>query len=164
MLVRLFLIATVFVCVIGGAAIGQCKDSLYACGDPVLVDLGDGILLNFCVTTSIIVQDDLYALIDFASDGVVDYLIDQMGDTTSVDIVVCGSGDEVSLGVISFLSLWSYYQMPYYSVFGIDFDSYLEGCPYPIDLLRYVRNDPSLFAEKLRRYFSESKPKLRSWY
>lgn len=82
-------------------------------------------------------------------------------DTTATAAVACpGSVDRHNLvaGDVAFSLLQEVRHIPLFEVYGIQWDAYDYGCPYPSGLLRYVAENRATIWLKTAKYLTVTAP------
>lgn len=77
-----------------------------------------------------------------------DYLMEQLSSPEPTPCLGCDN-QSLSLGVLTFLYCNTYEHFPFYTMFGMQFDVWEEGCPYPVGLLDYLENNRNTLKESV---------------
>ena len=79
-------------------------------------------------------------------------LIKLLTDTTKTMAYGCPSVSRLTKGQMAFIVLDEINSFPYFKIFKIQFDVFMEGCQYPIDLLDFVARESKFVQTELRNF------------
>ncbi|MBI3134971.1 MAG: hypothetical protein HYZ14_09900 [Bacteroidetes bacterium] len=81
-------------------------------------------------------------------------LIALITDTTQTLAYGCPTIRFLRKGQLAFLILDELNSIPYFEVFGVQFDVFIEGCEYPFDLIEYLLKEREMVQAKVNAYLS----------
>ncbi|RTQ48850.1 hypothetical protein EJV47_14725 [Hymenobacter gummosus] len=125
----------------------------------VLVRLADGITLHWNNRRSGFVDDKLLRAAKANFPANQHRLVALILDTTATAAVACaGSRDSHSLatGDVAFLLVLRVKRLPWYEVYGIQWDSFDYDCPYAEGMLSYVAANRATVWQKTANYLAST--------
>lgn len=118
----------------------------------VIVRFNSRIEMDWDNVRSSFVENEKYYAIkkqfqEFQSD-----LIQIINDTSLTVASSCSGSRNLSIGELSFLLIDQIMKIPYFDVFGVQFDVYRFGCQTPVGLLDYVSKNRKLVSDRLTQF------------
>ena len=115
-----------------------------------LVQITDDIEVNWSNENGNFIRDSYYNEIEENFDNLKFHIVNKIGDTTVLKgLKICSSQSYLTLGDVSFLLIDQIKGVPYFQLFGVQFDAYKLGCIVPDGLLDYVSENRIMVSEKL---------------
>jgi hypothetical protein len=118
----------------------------------VIVRFNSRIEMDWDNVSSSFVENERYYSIkkqfqEFQSD-----LIQIINDTSLTEARSCSGSRNLSIGELSFLLIDQIIKIPYFDLFGVQFDVYRFGCETPVGLLEYVSKNRKLVTDRLTQF------------
>ncbi|NOQ73404.1 MAG: hypothetical protein GQ574_15470 [Crocinitomix sp.] len=126
---------------------------LISCSDDtVLIELTDHIQFTWNNTQQKIEEDADFKNIQKHFLIYRKTIINQIANTEKTEVRICKSHTNITNGVMAFVLLDYFEDIPYYLVFQLQFDAYGD-CRYPHGLIPYIAREKEEVVEKLHFYF-----------
>ncbi|MEZ5015183.1 MAG: hypothetical protein R2794_12915 [Chitinophagales bacterium] len=96
-----------------------------------------------------------WEIVQLGKDAIPD-LIKKVEDNTGTQIPIPCRQDTLTQGMIAFMILEQIIEIPYYQVFGIQWDVFDLNCDfvYPQGFIDFVQSNPVLVHEKLKKWYA----------
>jgi hypothetical protein len=119
------------------------------------IQLIDKLSINWSPVDNDVRQDSLFTHIKANIQENREVLTGLISDTTLSIISACKRGG-LHKGDIAFMILDKIYHIPYFKVFGVQFDVIDAGCHYPVGLFDYLEANRGAAMERVTSYLAKS--------
>ena len=120
----------------------------------VLISISDNVQINWDNKSNGFVEDSLLDIAMKVAKTDRQLILDEVLNRDESEARICGLNGNLAVGDLAFLLISKTYDLPYFQVFEIQWDTFDAGCAYPSGMLEYIQNHRSEMKEKMEMYFS----------